>query len=147
MRTNLYFRYLRRPPTERRLLREAAALLLCTRALLWLLPLRQVRRTMETLSRRLAGRRAESVELNRLLRAFAALERRCGFTCLTNAVAAQSFLTAHGHASRLRFGAAKNEGCFRAHAWLENEDRVLVGGPEELIDRYARFPDFDEALK
>ena len=122
-------------------------MLVCTRALLSSLALRRVRRMVGTLSGWLIRRGGEPVELERVLRAFAAVDRRFGFTCLTNAVAAQALMAAHGHATRLRFGAAKVEGSFRAHAWLESNERVIVGGPKDLIDRYARFPDFDEALK
>lgn len=62
-----------------------------------------------------------------------------GATCLTQALAAQRLHTRSGCATELRLGATKGpDDVFRAHAWLERGDRVVVGGEER--DAYAAFP-------
>jgi hypothetical protein len=67
-------------------------------------------------------------------------------TCLVEALAAQAVLAAHGHAAKLRLGVARagTEGSVQAHAWVESEGSVVIGGSAADLDRFHRFPDFDE---
>lgn len=52
-----------------------------------------------------------------------------GATCLTQALAAQILLSRRGHASRLRIGVARGPGGgLLAHAWLETNGVVVLGG-------------------
>jgi hypothetical protein len=62
-------------------------------------------------------------------------------TCLTQALAAQWLCAWFGRATTLRIGVAKgNDKPFRAHAWLESEGRVLVGGESLAEEEYAVLP-------
>jgi hypothetical protein len=57
-------------------------------------------------------------------------------TWLVRALAAQTLLARHGHASQPRLGVAGGAGRrFEAHAWLKRDGRVLIGGLE--AGRYA----------
>jgi Transglutaminase-like superfamily len=51
-----------------------------------------------------------------------------GASCLTQALATRVLLADEGHSSRLRLGMARIEGRLQAHAWLESEGAVVVGG-------------------
>jgi Transglutaminase-like superfamily len=52
-------------------------------------------------------------------------------SCLTQALAARVLLDRRGYPTLLHIGVAKGEqGQFRAHAWLESEGKVVVGGSE-----------------
>src|SRR5687767_4024900 len=52
-----------------------------------------------------------------------------GATCLTQALAARLLLSRRGHASRLKIGVTRPAGeRLRAHAWLESEGRIVLGG-------------------
>jgi|SRR5215210_7353404 len=52
-------------------------------------------------------------------------------TCLTQALATQVLLTQHCHPALLRIGVARGErGEFQAHAWVESEGKVVIGGSE-----------------
>ena len=58
-------------------------------------------------------------------------------TCLVQALATQILLGRHGHAGQVHIGVALDEKLgFRAHAWVESQGEVLIGGSEEL-DGYA----------
>ena len=60
-------------------------------------------------------------------------------TCLTQALAAHVLLARKGHPSNLRIGVSRNlDGKFIAHAWLEKEGTVLIGGA--LHKDYAPMP-------
>lgn len=61
-----------------------------------------------------------------------------GSTCLVQALAGQWLLQGEGYAPRLRIGVSKAEG-FEAHAWLELDGEVLIGGADESA-RFAPFP-------
>jgi hypothetical protein len=52
-------------------------------------------------------------------------------TCLNQALAVQMLLARRGHPALLRIGVARGEGGrFQAHAWVESEGQVMIGGPE-----------------
>lgn len=48
--------------------------------------------------------------------------------CLTEAFVAQLMLRRRGFPATLRIGVATDEGRFKAHAWVESEGRIIVGG-------------------
>lgn len=48
--------------------------------------------------------------------------------CLTQALVAQCLLRRTGYETTLRIGVSKDERVFRAHAWLEQGGRVVIGG-------------------
>jgi hypothetical protein len=57
-------------------------------------------------------------------------------TCLVQALAAQVLLVRRGHPATLHIGAYKtDEGAFQAHAWVECEGEVVIGGYE--LERYT----------
>jgi hypothetical protein len=49
-------------------------------------------------------------------------------TCLTQAVTARILLSMYGYGADLRIGVARESGRLKAHAWLEKEGKVLIGG-------------------
>jgi hypothetical protein len=60
-------------------------------------------------------------------------------TCLTQALVTQILLGRRGYPARLHVGVAKSErGRLQAHAWLESQGRVVVGGGE--LSRYTLLP-------
>lgn len=57
-------------------------------------------------------------------------------TCLTQALAAQVLLTRQGYLSLLHIGVFKDQsGELQAHAWVECEHEVVIGGHE--LERYT----------
>ena len=87
-------------------------------------------RALEPLSATLVESRAWAVEL------VSGLVPRA--TCLTQALALQILLGRSGNPSQLRIGVALDEGRrLLAHAWLESEGQVLIGGQD--LARYTRL--------
>ena len=73
-----------------------------------------------------------------------------GATCLTQALAAKLVLSRRGYASRLRIGVARGPGHqLRAHAWLEANGLVVVGGSriEEFTPLATAVPADDTAQR
>lgn len=53
-----------------------------------------------------------------------------GATCLVQALAAEWLLARAGYRTTVRFGVARRGAGIEAHAWLEYDGRVLLGGEE-----------------
>lgn len=67
-------------------------------------------------------------------------------TCLADALAAEALFRQFGYAPVLCVGAAVHGGQFAAHAWLENNQVVMIGGPETFTRQFTRFPDLDQVV-
>jgi hypothetical protein len=123
---------------DRRILFEAASLLLLARLGLGMLPHCRVSRILT----RVAGwparaRRHEPPSPDRIAWAVTRAGSYVpGATCLTLALAAQALLERYGQPARLRVGvASEGAGGVEGHAWVENEGRVVVGGG--ALSRYT----------
>ncbi len=136
----------RLPSSDLLLLAEAFLTVSAVRAALWMFPFRYVhsrlsRITSSLLLRRIrihsgAVRVAWSVHL-----ASRVVPRA---TCLTQAIAAQILLALAGEPSALRIGVARGgRGAFEAHAWIEHEGRVIIGG--SVRNRFTPLPDLTGA--
>jgi transglutaminase superfamily protein len=130
--------FLRLRSADQRLVVQAAGLMMAVRVGLWTLPLQTLLRTTRALGDRPQGRHERGgPPVERIIWAVSAADRVIPqSTCLVRALAAQVLLARRGHASQLRLGVAGVGGrAFEAHAWLEQGDHVLIGGPIE--GRYA----------
>lgn len=58
-----------------------------------------------------------------------------GTSCLKEALVLSWFLARRGMPTTLRIGVGRHEGAFSAHAWLEQDGRIVLGGPN--CDAYA----------
>jgi hypothetical protein len=117
---------------RRRLLARALVTVAWYRAALWVLPFRWVRRLAARPSRRSRSSRS-AVDIASAVTA--AARRVPQASCLTQALALQSLLQREGYSPLLKLGVAKTPaGELAAHAWIEEDGRVLIGGPES-----ARF--------
>lgn len=136
-------RFIALPPAERRLIVAAAGILAATRVGLWVLPFRWVRGAMGALGNPPRSRDGGGPAVERIVWAVGAVDRLVPrTTCLVRALAAQALLARRGHASQLRLGVAGGSGrAFEAHAWLERDGRILIGGPVEA--RYVPLPALD----
>ncbi|MEZ4701067.1 MAG: lasso peptide biosynthesis B2 protein [Rhodothermales bacterium] len=115
---------------ERRLLLGVSVLLLTLRLTLAVLPYRAARRLFDRPAR--AGRRAPSETYRRrVVWAVHAVGRRVlgDKPCLPEAMAVQWILRRHGDETTLRIGVRRDDaGALLAHAWLEREGQILIGG-------------------
>jgi hypothetical protein len=131
-------KFVRLDSRERRIVVEAAVSVVFVRILLTILPFRLVRRLSGGRTRPAPMRASERnavtpAELaNAVVRVSRSVPRA---TCLTQALALDGLLRRHGHAGKIRIGVAKDTGgALTAHAWVESDGSVLIGG-----DEAARF--------
>ncbi len=133
-------KYLSLSRAEQGLLAEAAVVLGAIRIGLWLLPVRRVRQITARVARWTAtggGRHEGSIPIRvsrAVVRASACIPRA---SCLPQALAAQFLLERRGYSPVLRIGMARgSEGRPAAHAWVEHQSVVILGGgfsPEILL--------------
>lgn len=126
------------PPGQRWLLLKAVVLLAVVRLLLWLLPFPHARRLIDRASRRSRRLAVDPAPVGLLVWAVETASRfvPAGGHCLSKAVAAQILLMRRGHHAEIRYGVTREAADgFIAHAWLENEGRVVIGG--DVSDHYT----------
>ena len=140
----------RRPAAEWTLFAEALVALTATRVALFCAPLPAVRRRVRSFLR--AGRvlpADRKLPIVRVLRCCAAAARYApvGGTCLAEALVAQALLDRHGYATQLKIGVRRPAaGAFAAHAWLEREGAIVVGGPEAVTAQYRPLPEVERLI-
>jgi hypothetical protein len=135
-----------RPQAEQRLLARALTLVAAVRLSLWFLPARSTLRAVGWYADRVHSGKTAGPDVIRIGWAIRkAASHVPGATCLTQALAARLLLARHHHASQLYVGVARKAGGgMDAHAWVEAEGRVIVGGGS--LERFTRMPDFTAAL-
>jgi hypothetical protein len=122
-----WYRFFRLTPADRGLLFEAALVLVAMRAGLAFLSFGRLLR----IRARLEGKRLlcrAPLESSRIVWAVEAMSRSLRLTgCLVRALAADSMLVRRQQSSRLRLGVVKRGDALEAHAWLESDDRIIIG--------------------
>jgi hypothetical protein len=68
-------------------------------------------------------------------------------TCLPQALAAHFLLKRQGFPARMVIGVRKDEsGDFKAHAWVENDGIVVIGGNHLELESYTTLPNLEDVL-
>lgn len=129
---------------------RAMALTVVVRIGLSVWPLGRVTRDLRRMALWLPRRR-ESTPMYRRRAAWAAHAVGRRFLperpCLTQALVLQYLLLRRGDdASELHIGVAKNEEGLQAHAWVERNGRVLIGGTNSPRE-YERFEDLARKVR
>lgn len=131
---------------EKRLLCLSGFLTAGLRLFLRILPFRK---TLEGVRRFAAGRRAAAhrrLSSERITWAVRAAGRRLAAKdrpCLTQALVLFILFRRHGHPADLHIGVLKDdEGQLRAHAWVESDERVVIGRLPNLPS-YTALPSLE----
>jgi hypothetical protein len=133
---------LRLPASDRRALVLAAGLVAGVRVALAVLPFQRVLRAAD---RRATSRSNRAPDEAYRLRTIWAVETAArallpAGPCLSQAIVADMLLRRSGYASELHIGVAHGpRGELRAHAWVESNGEVVIGGAESP-SAYSAFP-------
>jgi hypothetical protein len=135
----------RLPPAYRRLLITSLLVLGVIRVGLWLLPFQTLRRLLAYATR--WGAEAQAADHASITQVARAVTRASPYipaaSCLTQALATQVLLHQRGHSARLRIGVARSaRGAFQAHAWVECQGLIVIGGAQAL-SHFTPFPPLD----
>ncbi|MEO1353972.1 MAG: lasso peptide biosynthesis B2 protein [Cyanobacteria bacterium J06635_15] len=120
----------------RRLLLYACLLLNGIRLALWLFPFGVVRQQVTTLSSIwVCNSASQAIPINFIVWAVAVAGRYTPgkAMCLVRALTAQILLNRYGYSHQLHIGVARSTTQeLEAHAWIEYEGRVVIGGLSDL---------------
>ena len=112
---------------ERRLVVKAWFTLIAVRVLLWVAPYRWIEARVMTPP----SAPAAIVPPAEIALAVTRASKLVPFaTCLTQALAGAFLIRRAGSHAIIHFGVARGEAGFKAHAWLESEGGILIGGNE-----------------
>ena len=118
---------------EQRLLVKAVILLWIIRLGQWLLPFQTLRNLLGYLIH-VSNRQhfGNSLSQDRIAWAVTAASRYViKATCLTRALTLQGLLQKQGYDATLHIGVIRNEeSLLQAHAWVESQGKILIGGSE-----------------
>jgi len=135
-------KFLSLTPRERILLINALLLLGAIRLGLKLLPYQTLRRLLERMAQpigKLQGAEKASVDKVAWV-VMVASHYIPGARCLAQALATQVLLERRGYPTQLRIGFTRGKGGqMSAHAWVESEGRVAIGGAGNMA-RYILVP-------
>lgn len=136
-------KFLALPASERWLVIQALGMVAIVRVALWVAPFQTVRRMMTRLSRgHRRGVNASDRSRDRITWSVRAVSRFVPHaTCLTQSLAAQTMLQRAGYPADLRIGVALEDKNLHAHAWVESQGVILIGGAN--LDQFTPLAKFE----
>ncbi len=112
---------------ERRLVLKAWFTLITVRLLLWVAPYRWIEARLMPPPAGMPGT-VPPADIARAVTRAARLVPMA--TCLTQALAGGFLIRRAGRNAIIHFGVARGDAGFKAHAWLESDGGILIGGRE-----------------
>ena len=108
---------------------KSFSLLWTVRMMLWILPFSVIQKVVNRFT--VISGEYPNIPLEKLTWAVAVMSKYVPkATCLTRALTAQILLAGQNYNSNLKIGVSKNNGEFEAHAWLESNDKIVLGESE-----------------
>jgi Transglutaminase-like superfamily len=126
-----FHNFCRLPASYRHLFVKALLLLGIVRVGLWLLPFQTLMRLFAHMTRAHAALQdGDHAGMQQVIWAVTVASQYVpAATCLTQALATQVLLSRRGHPASLHIGVARSDtGDFLAHAWVECQGKVVIGG-------------------
>jgi hypothetical protein len=141
-------KFLRLPQPERWLLIRVTLLLSATQLALRLFPFRRVYRWMSAASQPKINE-GDQVHLDAEQICAAVNKSGRNFlgvnSCFPQALVGEMLLKRGGYPATLRIGVNKEQGGeLKAHAWVELDGSVVIGGPLSLVEVYTPLPELDQ---
>jgi hypothetical protein len=121
---------------ERGLAMQSIVLVAVVRLGLWVLPFRIMQQVSVHWGRASRSSRGSAAGPREIVWAVRLASRYVPLaTCLVQALATQILLGRNGHAGEVHIGVALDPKLgFRAHAWVESQGEILIGGSEKIDD-------------
>lgn len=141
-------KFLRLPKSERWLLIQVTFLLSATQIALRLFPFRRVYRWILTASQSKPNNWGNShLDAEKICAAVNKSGRNImgANSCFPQALVGEMLLRRAGYPAKLRIGVNKEPGGeLKAHAWVELDGSVVIGGPTSLVEGYTPLPGLDQ---
>lgn len=114
---------------DKSILIKSFLLLWIVRIMLWILPFSVIQKILSRFT--VISGESHTIPLEKLTWAVAVMSRYVPkATCLTRALTGQILLAGENYKSNIKIGVSKGEGNFEAHAWLESDNKIVLGESE-----------------
>lgn len=110
------------------LLIKAGALLWIIRIMLWIFSFARIQRIIKRFTSKVKKSKIPLPQITWAIHIMSRFTPQA--TCLVRALAGQILLSGYGYDSNIKIGVSRDKGEFEAHAWLENDGRVVLGESE-----------------
>lgn len=132
-------KFLRLPWSDRKVLLKAVALLWAVRIGLWCLPFQQLRALLIRKSSNLRDDSAQFDRIETIANSVRVMSRYVPMaTCLVQALVTVALLEQEGLPGSLRIGVARRSAAkIEAHAWVESNGAVVIGGADSDLSRFT----------
>lgn len=131
--------------SDRQLLLSTAILLGAIRLGLWLLPFQTLRRLLAGIMQKSTELEPDQFSIGKTVWAVEVISWHMpgGVKCLARALATQVLLSRYGYSTQLCIGVAKDkQGKLEAHAWVESQSRIIIGGLTDMA-RFTPLPSLE----
>jgi hypothetical protein len=126
---NIIHSFLKLSFEDKHILIKSFLLLWIVRIMLWTLPFSVIQKIIGRFTA--VSGELHGVPMEKLTWAVAVMSKYVPrATCLTRALTAQILFAGQNYSSNVKIGVSKTEGNFEAHAWLESNDKVILGESE-----------------
>jgi transglutaminase superfamily protein len=127
------------PAADQKLLVKAAVLLWVVRIGLWVLPFRTVCRLLTNVKERAVSSVINDDHLEKIVASVKRSSRLVpAATCLPQALVTVALMESAQLDATMRIGVAKNPaGKLEAHAWVESDGKVIIGGADSDLSRFT----------
>lgn len=90
----------------------------------------RLRRLLSYIAKGATGKQAGTVSAEMLERTISKAARHAPIkgTCLSQALATEALFLQYGYCPVVRLGVMRRNGTFQAHAWVELDNRIIMGG-------------------
>lgn len=100
--------------------------------MIWILPFHSVKKRVQKIARNTNQNVNSSVSLSKLRGMIVVSAKYVPIaTCLVQALAGFILFSKYGYKTSIKIGVLTENGEFEAHAWLEQDDKVVLGESEK----------------
>lgn len=100
--------------------------------MIWLFPFSTVQNRVQNIARNHNSTTKNKISMSRLrIMVMAASKYVPHATCLVQALAGYILFSKYGYTTSIKIGVLNENGEFEAHAWLEHDEKVVLGESEK----------------
>ncbi|MBI4814037.1 MAG: lasso peptide biosynthesis B2 protein [Methanobacterium sp.] len=123
--------FIKLPSRDKLVVIEALFWVTIIRLMVWIFPFRFVQKRVQKIASYLSSD-SSSVSMSRLRVMIVIVSRYVPrATCLVQALAGYILFSKYGYITSIKIGVLNENGEFEAHAWLENDNNVILGESEK----------------
>ncbi|MBF4475236.1 lasso peptide biosynthesis B2 protein [Methanobacterium formicicum] len=124
--------FLKLPSWEKKIALETLFWVIRIRIMIWLFPFSTVQNRVQNIARNHNSTTKNKISMSRLrIMVMAASKYVPHATCLVQALAGYILFSKYGYTTSIKIGVLNENGEFEAHAWLEHDEKVVLGESEK----------------